>query len=66
MKSNKILLVDFRTGKVTGAYTNETGQTFRPLPAHPIPMSSRRVVEAVERLDQLMAEMRALTNKKED
>jgi len=55
--NNKILMVDFKTKKVTTAYVGPSGQTFtvlRPEQIH----SQKRMIEAVERIDRLIGELK--------
>lgn len=63
--SNKILVVDFVNKRVTGGYQGPSDQVFTVLNP-PSLTSNKRVIEAIERVDLLMAELKRLSKNKED
>jgi|LakMenEpi03Aug12_release.lakeMendotaPanAssembly.Ray.scaffolds.fasta_scaffold1415956_2 hypothetical protein len=63
--SNKILAVDFINKKVTAGHTGPSDQTFTVL--NPPKLNShKRIIDAIERVDALLVELKSLNEKKED
>jgi len=63
--SNKILAVDFINKKVTAGHTGPSDQTFTVLNP-PKLTSHKRIIDAIERVDALLVELKSLNEKKED
>lgn len=59
----KILIVDFKTKKVTGAYEGPSGQTFIPLTSGIERIESKRLTESIDRIDRMIRELTELTKK---
>lgn len=63
----KILVVDFKNKKVTGAYEGPSGQTLKVVRPEFIPLSvsmaieSKRVTESIGRIDRMIRELAELT-----
>ena len=65
MSLNKILLVDFVSKKVLGAYEGENGQALTVIPSiEELTESRKKIVESMERIDKLIREIHRL--KKEE
>jgi hypothetical protein len=63
--NNKILAVDFINKKVTAGHTGPSDQTFTVL--NPPKLNShKRIIDAIERVDALLVELKSLNEKKED
>lgn len=66
MKINKVLVVDFKNKKVTQGYEGPSSQVFVPLvDTEELTQSRKRVTEAIERIDSILADIARL-NKKEE
>ena len=65
MTIRKILLVDFVSKKVLGAYEGESGQALTTIPSiEELAESRKRILESMERVDNLLREIHKL--KKEE
>jgi hypothetical protein len=73
MTTKKILVVDFKNKKVTGAYEGPSGQTltivrpsFIPLTSGIERVDSKRLTESIDRIDRMIRELADLTKKEND
>lgn len=66
MTIKKILVVDFKTKKVTGGYGGPSGQTFIPLTNTIERIDSKRLTESIERIDRVLNELAELKRKENE